>query len=135
MLSEQTVSYLAARNQDVEEISWSEQINNAFKLLRFLSQNSLPTLQEKEWELLFNVYAGSQSILHPPFRVASDILDHFGEISVDALKPEHKGFVLKAHTWSQAQQFAVLDHVTKFWAKEHVDYVNLDDLMNKLGSL
>lgn len=78
----------------------------------------VPTLSDDDWELLLNVYAGSEmASVNPPFRVGSDIMDHFGWSVDEVVASDHRAAVLarKCSSMSQAEQLAILDRCQRFW--------------------
>lgn len=121
MFSELTQAYITARTRSDSNIAWSQALNEGFKALQWLTTESLPELTEGEWETILNVYSGSIIELIPPFRIASDMMDDKGAIALEELEPEYADLVKKMHALSQVEQFAVLDFVQKFWAKDWKD--------------
>ena len=118
MLSSETTAYILARNKDENEISWSESLNEGFKILKFISQQALPELSQEEWTIILNTYAGSTvDNVRFPLRIASDIMDDLGVIDPSLLKKEIKATVEKVYEFNQIEQFAIMDFVRKFWAK------------------
>jgi len=96
---------------------WSEGINATFEQFRYLIKTSLPELSQEEWQIILNTYAGSYFPAHGvPARIASDIMDDLGVISIDALDPELADLVKKMHGLSQPEQLAVLYFVQIFWS-------------------
>lgn len=121
MFSEQTQAYIDARTRSDDQIAWSQALNEGFKALQWLTAESLPELTEGEWETILNVFSGSIIEFTPPFRIASDMMDDKGAIALEELDPEYAALVKKMHALSQVEQFAVLDFVQKFWAKDWKD--------------
>jgi len=96
---------------------WSEAINATFEQFRFLMRESLPDLSQDEWTIILNVYAGCYFPAHGvPARIASDMMDNVGAVSVEDLTPDYAALVRKVHALSQPQQLAVLYFVQIFWS-------------------
>lgn len=121
MFSELTQDYIAARTRSDDNIAWSEALNEGFKALKWLSQQALPELSAEEWQIILNAYAGSIVSFNPPYRVASDLMDDVGAISIEELEPEYAALVKKVHSMDQMGQYAIMDFVQKFWAKDWSD--------------
>lgn len=116
IFSEGTLDYIKARVRHESDIGWSEVLNEGFKALKWLSREALPDFTPKEWEYLLNVYNGCVMSFNPPYRIASDLMDDAGVISVEELAPEYAALVKKIHGMSQVQQYAIQDFIIKFWA-------------------
>lgn len=124
MLSEQTQQYIQARHRRddaQDDFSWSQGVNGAVSALRFVLANSLPDLTEKEWLAVLNVFNGTmyddqriQSFLS----LASRMMDDVGALDINQLDPEYKAIVLKMHSLSVVEQYAVSDMCRKFWANK-----------------
>jgi len=96
---------------------WSESINATFEQLRFLLKSSLPELTIDEWQIILNVYAGTYFPAHGiPCRIASDMMDNIGEISLDNVNEEYAKLVRKLYAMSQLEQLAILYFVQIFWS-------------------
>ena len=96
---------------------WSESINATFEQFRHLLKTSLPELTVDEWTYILNVYAGCYFPAHSvPARIASDMMDNVGAISLDALSDDYGALVRKAHAMSQVEQLAILYFVQIFWS-------------------
>lgn len=98
---------------------WSESINATFSQFRYLIAGALPELTMDEWQIILNVYAGSYLPAHgfPP-RIAGDIMDDVGAISIDSvenLMPKKAELIRKVHAMSQLEQLAVLYFAQIFW--------------------
>ena len=133
MLSPKTQEYIDARTREDEEVAWSETLNETFDMLKYISQCSLPELSKKEWDLILSVYAGHiQTPFRIPFRIASDIMDALGVIEIDEVVPEIKEIIKKIHKMSQAEQYAIMDFVRKFWAKKREDYTDWEALVKQV---
>lgn len=136
MFSDQTVAYIKARTREENEISWSQALNEGFKALAWVTKQSLPELSAKEWGMLLNVYAGCIVEFTPPFRIASDMMDDRGEISIETLDkvdPGYAALVRKMHGLSQIEQFAVLDFVQKFWSRSWNDCKDWGEIYRKIS--
>lgn len=125
-LSANTMAALNKRDKvDGEPLNLSGAVNEIVTRYTWVMRQSLPELTSTEWQHILNVYAGSWMWdQHPPARIASDMLDNVGAISVDDLEPSYRAIVVKAHGWSQAQQYAVLDFVQQFWARDWSGYAD-----------
>ena len=114
MLWLSTIAYFAARTKDGAAIEWTEATNASVKHLEWLSRELTPDFTVSEWGMLTNVYARRGVTLTPPYRIASDILDSAGVISLDELSPKYAALAKKARALSQPAQFAALDVVRQF---------------------
>lgn len=128
LLTDHTVAIMQActdkRNPD-NSIAWSNLINRSIIVNDFLFRESLPDFSVEEWQAILNTYTGCYGILeHPPFRVASDMMDNRGLINVDD-HPDTE-LVIRIHAMSQAEQFAILSFVERFWCNDwdHVEDFN-----------
>ena len=130
MLSDQTVAYIENRRKyDGEEVDgdkpsfkWSAPLNAGFAELSWLTRQLCPELSVRAWHLLLDAYAGhffdDQMPVRSPFRLASDILDHYGEVSIEAFNPEDAEAIKSIHALSQPQQYAVSQVIRIFWAQK-----------------
>lgn len=135
MFSGETVDYIKARTREDAEVSWTASLNSAFQSLKWATSQSLPKLSENDWDIIFSVYSGCIIDLHPPLRVASDIMDDAGAISLEELQPRTAELVKKVHAMSQIEQFAILDTVQKFWANSWNDEGSLSEIIEKIKAL
>lgn len=135
MFSEQTQSYINARTRYENEIAWSQALNEGFKALSWLTRQALPELTHSEWEVILNVYAGSIIEFHPPFRIASDIMDNFGAIELGQLDTETAGVVKKVYGMSQLEQFAIMEFVQVFWANNWNKEPDFDAIVTKIKAM
>ena len=96
-LSEQAVAYVQARqmssadeSSEFPSLSWSSALNGATADLSRLLGQLVPDLDDTTWVELFNAYAGHYfgGPTIAPFRLASDVMDLYGVISIDELEPE-----------------------------------------------
>ena len=116
-ISEYSQQILAPYTQTDEGIALSSAIYMILNRYAWAVSQSLPQLTDQQWELLLNVYAGSEiSSYPPPYRVASDIMDHCGVLDLSGLDAATAETVRQIHGMSQAQQLAILDTVQRFWA-------------------
>lgn len=118
MFSDATCNFIRDRNKAEDEIMWSRELNEGFKALSWLTRQSLPDLAVADWEVILNVYAGSWIEFQPPFRIASDIMDHFGVVDINDLDPELRLQVVRLHGLSQPQQYAIMEFVRVFWSHD-----------------
>lgn len=118
MFSDGTQKYIAARTRAEDEIAWSQSLNEGFKALKWLTDQALPELAAAEWQVILNAYAGSIISFDPPYRVASDLMDDVGAISIEDLEPSYAALVKKIHGMSQLEQYAIMDFVQKFWSRD-----------------
>jgi hypothetical protein len=114
MLWLSTIAYFAARTKDGAVIEWTEATNTSVQHLAWLCGELTPDFTVSEWGMLTNVYARRGVTLTPPYRIASDILDGAGVISLEELSPQYAALAKKAKTLSQPAQFAALDVVRQF---------------------
>lgn len=117
MITDQAEKIMLANTRDDGPIAWSQQVNRALIVNDWLFRQCLPELSAEEWQTVLNAYAGTTGSLEvPPYRVASDLMDDLGLIDVaDHPMPE---LVKRLHAMDQAQQFAVLQFVERFWARD-----------------
>jgi hypothetical protein len=100
-----------------EGAKWSEAINATFEQFRYLIKTSLPELTVDEWTIILNVYTGCYFPAHGvPARIASDMMDNVGAVSLEELSPEYAELVKKVHAMTQIEQLAILYFVHIFWA-------------------
>ncbi len=117
MLTDHTVAIMEActdkRNPD-RAIAWSNLVNRGIILGDFLFKSSLPKLTADEWQDILNTYSGTFGVLeHPPFRIASDMMDNLGLIDVN--DHPNSELVKRIHNMSQAEQYAIMCFVERFW--------------------
>lgn len=117
MLSDMTVAIMQTmtdkRNPDTA-IAWSNLVNRGIIINDYLFRESLPELTQEEWQVILNAYTGTiGSIEHPPFRIASDLMDDLGLIDVE--KHPNSELVKRIHNMTQVEQFAILSFVERFW--------------------
>ncbi|SIR39653.1 hypothetical protein SAMN05880558_11314 [Aeromonas sp. RU39B] len=121
MLSDDTVAYINARHKQEEgEPRWSAAVNGAVETLRSLYRSNIPALNERAWNLLLNAHSGHFFDWRPsaPMRLASDIMDDLGVISIESLSDDDAAAVRTIHGLSQIEQLAVFEVVRIFWAHE-----------------
>lgn len=135
MISEDTFNYIDARTKHEADITWSQAVNEGFRALKWLTDEALPELDVLQWHHILNVYSGTLLEFRPPFRIASDIMDDAGAISVDEVSPMVADLVRRTHNMSQLEQFAVLDFVQKFWAGEWSECVDFGEIFEKIKAL
>ena len=122
-LSDYTTSWIESttkkNNQDDKFIKWSESINATFEQFQFLLRENLPELDIDEWKIILNVYACCYFPAHGvPARIASDMMDNVGAISIDELSDYYADLVKKVHAMNQIQQLAILYFVQIFWSND-----------------
>ena len=135
MISGLSVAYMQARTRDGEDISWSQNINEGFRALSWITQQSLPVLTPAEWEILLNVYAGSWLEFQPPFRIASDIMDNFGALELSELEPAVAELAKKMHSLTQVEQYSVMEFVRVFWAHDWYDELDFETVAAQITKL
>lgn len=121
-LSDLTVNWIISTTQKDyaahDGPKWSEAINATFEQFRYLLKTSLPELTINEWTVILNVYAGCYFPAHGvPARIASDMMDNVGAISIDELAEDYAALVKKVHDMSQVEQLAILYFVQIFWSQ------------------
>lgn len=135
MLSDLTVSHITARANDQSEILWSQAVNEGFKALSWLIRESLPDLLEDDWEKILNVYAGSIIEFQPPFRIASDIMDHHGALELQQLAADWASLAVRLHGMSQAQQYAIMEFVRVFWSHDWTQEPDFKSIITKIKAM
>lgn len=111
-ISQNTEIYITDRTLQGENKNYSAHVNNAFEQLAHLAKAEKPTLSKSEWDELYNVYAGSDlTRLALPFDLANDLQAHYTTLP-QGLNELHNKLI----TMTQAQQFAVIDCIRKYWA-------------------
>ncbi len=125
IVSDHSLAILRAQTRAEEadgadaEIAWSQGINEALMVCDHLIRAELPELAPAEWEQILNAYAGCLAgPLGIPFRIASDLMDDLGVVDLSAVAPEVAALIRKLHGYTQAQQFAILSVVRRFWARD-----------------
>lgn len=118
------------RNPD-NSIAWSNQVNRALILNDYLFRVSLPDLTDGEWQVILNAYAGTVGTLeHPPFRVASDLMDDLGLINVeDHPNPD---LVKRIHNMTEVERFAILQFAEIFWNNDWSDVIDFRQIVNDI---
>lgn len=134
MFSDATVKYIEARYRHSEDIGWSEALNESFNALKYITLSSLPDFSEEEWTTILNVYSGCAMSYKTffPLRIASDMMDAAGAISLEELAEDYASVVKKVHAMSQVEQFAILDFVQKFWCNDWNDCEDFDEIKSKI---
>lgn len=120
MISDESVDYIEARNL-ATKINWSRSVNDALGELGKLYEVLLPPLTLDQWQVILDCYAGPVEVGTRPARIASDLLDHCGEVDLEALSEHYRETVLRVHQLNQAEQMAVLDVVRRFWLRSRQD--------------
>lgn len=135
MFSDNTVSYIQSRTRHESEIAWSQALNEGFKALSWITRQALPELTTGEWTIILNVYAGTWIEFHPPFRIASDIMDNFGEVDITKLDDDIANLVKKVYAMSQIEQFAIMSFVQIFWANNWNGEPDFDAIAAKIKEM
>lgn len=135
MFSDNTVSYIQSRTRYESEIAWSQALNEGFKALSWITRQALPELTTGEWTIILNVYAGTWIEFHPPFRIASDIMDNFGEVDIAQLDDDIADLVKKVYAMSQIEQFAIMSFVQIFWANNWNSEPDFDAIAAKIKEM
>lgn len=135
MISGLSVAYMQARTRYGEDISWSQNINEGFRALSWITRQSLPVLTPAEWEILLNVYAGSWLEFQPPFRIASDIMDNWGALELSQLDPAVAELAKKMHGLSQVEQYSVMEFVRVFWSHDWTKEPDFDAIVTKIKAM
>lgn len=135
MFSDNTVSYIQSRTRHESEIAWSQALNEGFKALSWITRQALPELTTGEWTIILNVYAGTWIEFHPPFRIASDIMDNFGEVDIIQLDDDIADLVKKVYAMSQIEQFAIMSFVQIFWANNWNGEPDFDAIAAKIKEM
>ena len=121
-----------------ESPKWSESINTTFEQFRFLLRGALPELSMDEWTIILNVYSGCYFPAHrTPARIASDMMDNLGEISLENLEknqPDYATLVKKIYKLSQLEQLAILYFVQIFWLNKWTEDWDDDDVVKTIKS-
>lgn len=119
MLSDETVAYINSRHRAEDgELRWSAAVNGAVDTLRQIIRPALPTLPMPAWLLLLNAHCGHFFDWRPvgPLRLASDIMDDLGVLSLDELDAETGALIRQIHGLSQIEQLAVFEVIKIYWA-------------------
>ena len=135
MLADATVRYMQDRTRDGEDILWSQMVNEGFKQLSWITQQSLPVLTPAEWEILLNVYAGSWLEFFPPFRIASDIMDNWGALELSQLDPAVADLAKKMHAMSQVEQYSIMEFVRIFWLHDWNQEPDFETIQTKISAM
>lgn len=135
-LTDETVRFIERYSRDIgeEDMKWSAAINYAIsqlvgnhdsnimnaqkaKELDAMMRMSLPDLTEADWQEILNVHNGVYIDLTPPHRLASDMLDCYGAISIEELTPAQADLAKRLHAMPQVQQAAILWTCRQFWSQ------------------
>lgn len=137
MISDSTLDYINARTKaDTSDVRWSHEVNKAFSQLGWTMRQALPDLTHGEWELLLNVYAGTWlDDFAPPFRIASDIMDHFGAVDLSTLDEDTQAVIRRMHGLSQVEQLAVMDFIQKYWSNDWSHCKDFDHVIDEVKAL
>jgi hypothetical protein len=137
MISDSAVAAIQARSRSDVGIGWSQSINKAITDLKTLCRVMLPELTENEWVMILNVHNGSflEGQTFFPLRLASDVMDCCGVVDIGDLDEPHQALVRKLHAMSQAEQYAILDMVQKYWAFQPKEPVQFDSHMARIEHL
>ena len=136
-LTDETVRFIEQYSRDIgaEDMKWSAAINYAIsqlvgnhdsnvinaqkaKELDAMMRMSLPDLTEADWQEILNIQNGAFIELRPSFRLASDMLDYYGAVSVESLSPEQADLAKRLHAMPQIQQAAILWVCRNFWSRQ-----------------
>lgn len=114
-----------------EQIAWSKLVNRGIITGDWLYRQSLPDLTDAEWQVILNAYAGTcETLDNHPYRIASDLMDDLGIIDVDQHpQPE---LLRRLHGMNQAEQFAVLVFVERFWTRDWSDAVDFNAIKSNI---
>lgn len=119
-----------------EFVSLSGMVNSIIDRYTWICKQHLPDLNNAEWGILLNVYAGSEmSSYYPPYRIASDIMDDMGAddlAQVADIHPERAEFIRKVHKMNQAEQLAILDFCQRYWCGDWDGYESFDEIKKAL---
>lgn len=137
MISDSAVSFIENRTRGDIGISWSQSVNKAVTDLKSLCVAMLPELTEAEWVMLLNVHNGSylQDFTIFPLRLASDVMDCYGVVELSGLDESHQALVRKLHGMSQAEQYAILDMVQKYWSFDPKEPIKFETHMDRINFL
>lgn len=89
----------------------------------------VPELSESDWQEILNIQNGAFIELRPSFRLASDMMDYYGAVSVESLSPEQADLAKRLHVMPQIQQAAILWVCRNFWSRQR-DEGSLMDMVN-----
>lgn len=92
----------------------------------------MPELTTPEWVRILDAHRGVITDDLRPYRLASDLMDDYGTIDLADLQPEQAALVRKLHDMTQAQQWAILDVVKRFWAGRWENYSGHDEIIAEL---
>lgn len=122
-ISDQAVAWVLSRaDLDAQEqgsagYSWAAGLNGAVSDLSWLLGRLVPDLPVTTWQVLLDAYAGHywDGMRVAPYRLASDVMDHYGALSLEELEPEIAEAVRQLHGLSQPQQHAASELARLFW--------------------
>ena len=136
-LSDETKQYIEARNSPHNDsVAWSDGINRSVSALNWLGRELLPELSEKEWNVILNVYTGSLVDFNYPLRIASDMMDNVGVIDLNEIADEYyRELVIKTHSFSQPEQWAVMDFVLYYWSNDWSESADFNEVLSSYRSL
>jgi len=131
LLDDHTVQIFEANRDPDTPIAWSRQVNRGIVIGDWLFKSSLPELTDGEWSVILSVYAGTcGSLEHPPYRIASDMMDDQGVIDIN----DHTDadLVKRIHGMSQAEQYAILTFNERYWNRDWSEYSSFEEIINAI---
>jgi len=146
-LSDEAVGFAEQYSRDIgaTEVRWSGAVNHAIhriihehdqnivnaqkaQELDMILRSHVPELSESDWQEIFNIQNGAFIELRPSFRLASDMMDYYGAVSVESLSPAQADLAKRLHAMLQIQQAAILWVCRNFWSQPR-DFGTLMDMV------
>jgi hypothetical protein len=104
--------------------TWSESINTTFRQFSYLLKDALPEFTDAEWEFIANIYETRKAPAHQcPARIAGDIMDSLGIISLD--HEPNAELIKRLHGMSQTEQMAVLYFIQIYWLNPGMSFADV----------
>jgi len=132
-LSDSSERIIHELSRDEESPQWSATINTLLPAAEWVFNQSLPDLSDGEWQTILNCYAGSCDYLsHPPYRIASDMMDDLGLLDVN--QHPQSDLVRRVYEMTQAEPFAILYFVQRYWSENWNDAESFADVRDKIAN-
>ena len=113
----------------------SSLVNEIMSRYDWIIRSSLPELTDAEWRIILDIYADNQLDYNKPFRVGSDIMDHYGWSLAEVARSEEPAaqLAMKLSELGQAAQAAIVDAVGRFFFRgAWLAQGDLAEIMNEL---
>lgn len=132
IFSASVVDYIEMRTKSNNETEWSQELDEAFKAMQWLSIAYLPELTDQQWRYIIDAYTDKKIQFSPPYNISSEMMASQGVVTLDKLELEHAETVNIVFQCSQAQQFAIMDLVKRYWARDWSEEQDFSAIINKL---